>query len=91
MELDNVHNKYAVKVLKNQAVVGQVPREISCYCSFVLNSGGTMVATVTGAREIRRGNGMEVPCKYKLKGPKTFLSKAEYIIRDIVGRRQTNL
>ena len=21
---------------------------------------------------------MEVPCKYKLKGPKTFLSKAEY-------------
>ena len=28
---------------------------------------------------------------YKLKGPKTFLSKAEYIIRDIVSRRETNL
>ena len=82
-ELENVHDKYAVKVLKNQAVVGHVPREISRYCSFVLNSGGTMDATVTGAREL--------PCKYKRKRPKTFLSKAEYIIRDIVNRRQTNL
>ena len=51
-----------------------------------------MSATVTGARENRRGNGLTVPCKYKkLNGPKTFLSKAEYIIRDIVSRRQTNL
>ena len=50
-----------------------------------------MGATVSGARENRRGNEMEVPCKYKLKGTKTFLSKAEYIIRDIFSRRQTNL
>ena len=76
MELDNVHDKNALKVLKNQAVVGHVPREISRYCSFVLNSGGTMDATVTGARENSRGNGMEVPCKYKLKGPKTFFIKS---------------
>ena len=66
MELDNVHDKYAVKVLKNQAVIDQVPREMSRYCSVVLNSGGTMDATEAGARENRRGNGMEVPCKYKL-------------------------
>ena len=60
MELDNVHDKYAIKVLKNQAVVGHVPREILRYCSFVLNLGGTMDATVTGARENRgRGEGME--------------------------------
>ena len=74
MELDNVHDKYVVKVSKNPAVVGHVPREISRYCSFVLNSGGTMDATVTGAREIRRGNGM-IPCKYKLKGPNTLVYK----------------
>ena len=35
MELGNVQVKYAVKALKNQAVVGHVLREISCYCSFV--------------------------------------------------------
>ena len=46
-----------------------------------------MDATVTGAREYKIGNRIEIPCKYKLKGQKTFLSKAEYII----SRKQTNL
>ena len=64
-----------------------MPGEISRYCSFVLNSEGTMDATVTGGRENKIGNRMEVPCKFKLKGQKTFLSKAEYII----SQRQTNL
>ena len=41
-------------VLKNEAVVGHVPREISRYRSFVLNSEGIMSATVTGTREKRR-------------------------------------
>ena len=53
-ELDNVHDKYAVKVLENEAVVGHVPREISRYCSFVLNSGGTMSPTVTRPRKQER-------------------------------------
>ena len=61
MEPDTVNDKYAAKVLKNEAVVGHVPREISRFCSFVLNSGGTMSATVTGAKENRRGNGLTVP------------------------------
>ena len=84
VEVDNVHDKYTVKVLKNEDLVGHVHRELLCYCSFVLNSGGTMSANVTGARENRRGNGLTIPCKYKQKGPNTFLSKAEYIIRRIV-------
>ena len=91
VEPRNVHDKYAVKVLKNEVVVGHVPREILRYCSFVLNSRGTMSATLNGSRENRRGNGLIVPCKYKLKASKTFLSKAGYIIRDIVSWRQTNL
>ena len=72
---NNVYDKYDVKVLKDEAVVGHVPREISRYCSFVLNSGRTMSATVTGVRENRRGNGLTVPCKYKLKGPSTFCQR----------------
>ena len=71
---DNIHDKYVVKLLKNEVVVGHVPREILRYCSFVLNSGGTMSANVTDARENRRGNGLTLSCNYKLKGPKTFLS-----------------
>ena len=50
----------AVKVLKNEAVVGHVPREISHYSSFILNSKGTMSTTVTGAEE----TGEEMDCQY---------------------------
>ena len=71
MELDD---KYAVKVLKNQAVVDHVPREISRYCNFVLNSGGTMDATVTGARENRRGNGGTV--QIQTEGTKDIFIKS---------------
>ena len=92
VEPDNVHDKYAVKVLKEEAVVDHVPREILRYCSFVLNSAETMSGTVTGAREKRRGNWLTAPYKYKLKGPKTFLLKAEYIQLEILlVERQTNL
>ena len=35
VEPDNVHDKYAVKVLKNETVVGHVLTEMSRYCSFV--------------------------------------------------------
>ena len=54
VEPDNVHDKYAVKVLKKEAVVAHVPRDISRYCSFVFNSGGTMSGIVNGDREKRR-------------------------------------
>ena len=37
-------------------------------------------ATVTGARENRQGDKLEIPCIYKFKGSKTFLLKAECII-----------
>ena len=52
VEPDSVHSKYVVKILTNEAVVGHVHRSISHYYSFVLNPGGTMSATVTGAEEM---------------------------------------
>ena len=73
--------------MRNEVVVGHVPKEISRFYCFVLNSGGRITASVTGRRENKRGNGLEVPCSYKIKGPKTFLSKAEVIINDIVNRK----
>ena len=65
---------------KNQAVVGHVSREISRYCSFVLNSGGTMDATVTGARENRRRNGMEV----QTEGTKDIFYQKQNIYLEIL-------
>jgi len=87
-EPENSHDKYAIKILKNETVVGHVPKEISRFCCYALNSGGKMKATVCGRRENKRGNGLEVPCNFLLKGPDKFLVKAECIIRDIVGREK---
>ena len=42
-----------------------------------------MGATVTGAQESRRENGLTVPCKYKLKGTRKISSQAEYVIKYI--------
>ena len=44
--------------------------------------------TVCGRRENKRGNGLEVPCNYLLKGPDKYLEKAERIIKVIVGREK---
>ena len=65
VEPENLHDKYIVKILKNEAVVGHVPREISRYCSFVLNSGGTMSASVWLALEKTMDWHYRVNIKYR--------------------------
>ena len=87
VEPDNIHDKYAIKVLKDNTVVGHVPRELSRYCCLILNSGGQMESVVTGARENKRGNGLEIPCRYKMKGPARILTKVEPIINDLISRK----
>ena len=89
-EPENSHDNHAIKVLKNETVVGHVPnpREISRYFCCALNSGGKVKASVCGRRENKRGNGLEVTCNNLLKGPDKYLGKAECIIKDIVGREK---
>ena len=81
MEDDNPHDRYAIKLVnKNNAIVGHVPRDLCKSCRYALYSGGKITAVVTGRRENRRSNGLEVPCSYKLKGTKDVLLKVETII-----------
>ena len=37
--------------------------------TLILLSGGIMQASVTGKRENKRGNGLELPCKVTVKAP----------------------
>ena len=46
-----------------------------------------MQATVTGKREIKRGNKLELPCKVTVKAPFFTCSKVEPIIRDLCSNR----
>ena len=52
-EAGNVHDRYAVTVLK-EVVVGHVPRKISILCYLFLRKGGTIISTVTGSRRYSR-------------------------------------
>ena len=56
------------------------------YTSFLC--GGTMKCEVTGKRQNKRGNGLEVPCKYIIKGPFYMIANIECIIKDYLSRTQ---
>jgi len=66
----NEHDRYAVAVIKDDVVVGHLPRTISRPCSLFLNRGGQIICTVTGSKrysaDIPQG-GLEVPCKLLFK------------------------
>ena len=85
-EPEKHHDKYAVKVLKENEVVGHVPREISKCCTSAVLCGGTIKWEITGKRQNKRGNGLDVPCKYILKGPLHMISNVEMIIKDYLSR-----
>ena len=61
-EPENHHDKYAVKVLKRNEVVGHVPRDTLMNYTSALLCGGTIKCEITGKRQSKGGNGLEVPC-----------------------------
>ena len=63
-EVNNIHNDFAVAVLKNGNTVGHVPREISRVCWYFLHkSGSEMTCIVNGHRRRSKvnGKGLMVP------------------------------
>ena len=49
-EPENHHDKYVVKVLKENEVFRHVPRDISKFCISALLCGGTIKCEITGKR-----------------------------------------
>ena len=41
-ERTNIHDPFAVAIIKDDSVVGHVPRKISTVCSLFLRSGGSI-------------------------------------------------
>ena len=62
----NVHDPYAVKVMKSGGVVGHLPKKISATCSLFLRKGGTILCQVTDERQKRPFDlvqgGLEIQC-----------------------------
>jgi len=75
-EVNNIHDDFAVAVLKNSNTVGHVPWEISRVCWYFLHkSGSKMTCIVNGDRRQSEvdGKGLVVPCVYIFKGKQNTL------------------
>ena len=64
-ELDNEVDKFAVKVIKNNEIVGHLPRECSRILWYFIARGGKICVKVTGRRRHCKQlcGGMEIPCR----------------------------
>ena len=66
-ELDNEVDKFAVKVIKNNEIVGHLPHEYSriLWCTSWKARGGKICVKVTGRRRHCKQlcGGMEIPCR----------------------------
>ena len=72
-ENGNRHDIHTVAVIKNDQIVGHVPRTISNVTWHFLNHGGHIDCQVTGHRKF--GHGLEIPCNYKYYGSAKAIKK----------------
>ena len=82
----NEHDPHAVSILKDGAIVGHAPRELSRVFFFFLRHDGTITAEITGHR--RFSCGLEVPCLYTLTGKPKYIKKAKKLL---LGRKKTQV
>ena len=53
-ETSNLHDPFAVKVLKTDEIVGHLPKKISSTCNIFLRKGGTITCRVNETRSYSR-------------------------------------
>ena len=73
-------DKYAVKVLKQNELVGHVPRDISKYCTSALLWRGTIKCEMTWKRQNKRGNGIEFPCNPIRASAYRYVERRWYVV-----------
>ena len=77
-EGSNLKDRYAVAVIKDDRVVGHLPKLLSVGCSVFIRRGGTIKCEVTGPKrysaDLPQG-GLEIPCSLLLDGDKREVKK----------------
>ena len=81
-ETTNPKDKNAVAVHIEETIVGHVPYNIAPYMSrFLKRDVNIAYAKVTGGKINRgAGYGLEIPCIYRLYGPREYIDKMKEII-----------
>ena len=77
-ERGNPEDLYAVSVLKDDTIVGQVPREKSRVVWYFLEHDGTVTCQVIDGR--KHGKGLEVPCMYRFTRKKRKIEKLRKLL-----------
>ena len=70
---------FAVVVCLDRQIVDQVPAELApTFSPFLVRECNTITVTITGAWvNCRAGLDLEVPCFYKLSGPKVYVDRTK--------------
>ena len=81
-EPSNVKDRHAVAIFKEDAVVGHVPYNIAPrFSQFLRRDVNKAFAEVTGEKVNRgAGYGLEIPCVYRLYGPKVYIDWMKELI-----------
>ena len=79
-EPTNSADRYAVAVLKEETIIGHLPRKMSKVCSLFLRRCGSIRCKVTGSRryssDLPQG-GLEIPCSLLFKANVKETTKTE--------------
>ena len=78
IEEGNVEYQYAVAVLRENIVVGHIPRKISAACYLFIKRNGSISCVITGKRQysidLPQG-GLDVPCLLRFRGVSDNVAK----------------
>ena len=79
----NENDRYAVAVIKDDVIIGQLPRSISRVCSLFLRRGGSIICAVNESRryssDLAQG-GLEIPCSLLFKAQRKEIKKLETLL-----------
>ena len=78
-DFTNVHDPFAVKVMKAGSTVGHLPKKISSTCSLFIMKGRVILCKVSDpnrkySRDLAQG-GLKIPCVITLQGNKELVDK----------------
>ena len=81
-EPSNPEDKFAAIICLDGQVVGRVPAElVRTFSLFLARECNSITATITDARINHGiGLGLEIPCFYKLNGPKVYVNRVKELL-----------
>ena len=93
-EVGNTFDPFAVAVMRDDTVIGHVPRRISSICAMFLRREGSITCEVTDSRrhsdDLPQG-GLEIPCVLRFEGGDKVTTKAKKLLKSILSTETVDL